>query len=209
MPEMKCGSMDSNDDSNATKFYDDRYLKGYMKEWPIEKKQRVLEVINSLNLPERGDALDFGCGNGVFTDIIKQALPKWNVYGVDVSSIAVDNAKDLHSNCSFFLPFNVSYRDKRFDFVFTHHVLEHVYDVSETWHEINGYLKEEASVLHILPCGNKGSFEHRVCLLREDGINRDMEDKFYFEDISHLRRLNTDQMNRFAVTYGLNLDVDY
>lgn len=36
-----------------------------------------------------------------------------------------------------------------------------------------------------------------------------MEDKFFFEDISHLRRLNTDQMNRFAAQYGFNLDAEY
>lgn len=201
--------MNLSDENDTIKFYDDRYCKGYMEEWPIEKKQRVLEVIKGLNLPETGDALDFGCGNGVFTDVIKQALPKWNVYGVDISSIAIDNAKKRYPNCLFFLPSDVSFSDKRFDFLFTHHVLEHVHDVSETWHGINSYLKGKASILHILPCGNKGSFEYKVCLLRKDGINKNMEDKFYFEDISHLRRLNTDQMNRFAVKYGFNLDVDY
>lgn len=209
MPEMKFDSMNLNDESDTIKFYDDRYYKGYMEEWPIEKKQRVLEVIKSLNLPETGNALDFGCGNGVFTSVIKQALPKWNVYGVDISSIAVDNAKKRYPNCLFFLPSNVSFSDKRFDFLFTHHVLEHVHDVSEAWHEINSYGKAKASILHILPCGNKGSFEYNVCLLRKDGINKDMEDKFYFEDISHLRRLNTDQMNCIAVKYGFNLDFDY
>jgi len=173
------------------------------------KKQRVLEVIKSLNLPETGDVLDFGCGNGEFTVVIKQALPKWNVYGIDISSIAVDNAKKRYPNCLFFLPSDVGFDGKRFDFLFTHHVLEHVHDVSEAWLEINSYLKANASILHILPCGNKGSFEYKVCLLRKDGINKDMEDKFFFEDIGHLRRLNTDQMNRYAVKYGFNLDVDY
>ena len=195
--------------NDAINFYNDRYCKGYMDEWPIEKKQRVLEVIKRLKLPEKGDALDFGCGNGAFTDVIKQALPKWNVYGVDISSIAVGNAKKRCPNCMFFLPSNVSFSDRRFDFLFTHHVLEHVDDIAETWREIDRYLKKQASSLHILPCGNQGSFEYKICLLRKDGIKKDMENKFYFEDMSHLRRLNTDQMSRFAIKYGFNLEVDY
>ena len=56
----------------AKQFYENRYEKGYMDEWPIDKKQRVLEIINVLNLPENGVALDFGCGNGVFTDVINK-----------------------------------------------------------------------------------------------------------------------------------------
>jgi len=180
-----------------------------MEEWPIEKKQRVLEVIKSLNLPETGDALDFGCGNGEFTGVLKQALPKWNVYGVDISSIAVNNAKKRHPDCSFFLPSDILLMNKNFDFLFSHHVLEHVDNIDKAWGEIDRYLKKQASSLHILPCGNQESFEYNLCMLKKDGIERDSGDRFFFEDISHLRRLNTDQMNCYAVKYGFNLDVDY
>lgn len=191
------------------KYYDDRYCKGYMEQWPAEKKQRVLELIKSLNLPETGDALDFGCGNGVFTNVIKHSLPGWNVYGVDISSIAIDNAKKQYPSCSFFLPSDIRLMNKQFDFLFSHHVLEHVHNVSEAWFEINSYLKTKVSILHILPCGNEGSLEYKVCLLRKDGINKDMEAKYFFEDISHLRRLNTEQMNSIAATFGFHLDFDY
>ena len=209
MHEMKLNFMNLNNENDTIKFYDDRYSKGYMEEWPIEKKQRVLELIKSLNLPETGDALDYGCGNGVFTGVIKQALPRWNVYGVDISSKAVDNAKKRYPNCLFFLPSDVRFSGKRFDFLFTHHVLEHVNDVSETWHEINGYLKKKSSILHVLPCGNRGSFEYTLCMLRKDGIDRYSGNRFYFEDKSHLRRLTTKQMNNFAIQHDLELVFDY
>lgn len=86
----------------SEEFYDERYTKGYMDEWPVEKKQRVFEVIRSLNLPDEGEALDFGCGNGVFTEVMRQALPKWKIYGTDISAVAIENAKARISSCIFF-----------------------------------------------------------------------------------------------------------
>jgi predicted TPR repeat methyltransferase len=61
----------------AIRFYENRYEEGYMEEWDDLKKTKVKEVILSLGLMEKGKALDFGCGNGVFTAIIKELLPKW------------------------------------------------------------------------------------------------------------------------------------
>ena len=69
------------DHKRSVKFYEDRYEQGYMDEWPVEKKRKVLEVIQELQLPAIGYALDFGCGNGVLTEIIRQALPSWKIYG--------------------------------------------------------------------------------------------------------------------------------
>jgi len=74
-------------------FYDDWYSGGYLMHWPDKVEARVLNMIKSLKLPEFGDALDYGCGNGILTSIIKRALPKWNVYGLDISKIAIENAK--------------------------------------------------------------------------------------------------------------------
>lgn len=206
--EMCCESKKGNIEE-ITGFYNDWYASGYMDEWPADKKKRIFDTIRTLNLPETGDALDYGCGNGVFTGVLKRALPKWNVYGIDISSIAINNAQKRYPDCSFFLESDLCLINKKFDFLFSHHVLEHVDDIAEAWRKIDLHLKKQASSFHVLPCGNKGSFEYKICLLRKDGINKDMENKFFFEDTSHLRRLNTDQMNRFAVKHGFNLDVDY
>ena len=54
----------------TVEFYQDRYAQGYMDEWPSEKKQRIFEIIRALQLPDTGEALDFGCGNGVLTEIV-------------------------------------------------------------------------------------------------------------------------------------------
>lgn len=169
-----------------------------MDEWPLEKKQRVIEIVRDLQLPEKGDALDFGCGNGVLTEVVRQVLPAWNVYGTDISITAIDHAKARYPDCCFFHLEDNHCRDKKFDFLFTNHVLEHVYSLQETFKELVDFLKPISFMLHLLPCGNKGSFEYRVCLLNREGINRKMGNRFFFEDHSHLRRLTGSQLKDLA-----------
>jgi hypothetical protein len=71
---------------------------------------------------------------------------------------------------------------------------------------MSNYLKAAASaMLHILPCGNEGSFEHNVCLLRKDGINPELEGRFFFEDEGHVRRLTTEQLSALCAKMGFVL----
>jgi SAM-dependent methyltransferase len=194
----------------ALAFYQERYAHGYMDDWSIEKKRRIFEVIRSFDLPDIGEVLDFGCGNGVFTDVIKQALPAgWKVYGTDISEIAIENAKKRYPECVFFVADDKEFVSKRFDFLFTHHVLEHVYNLPQVLDEINGRLKDESTILHILPCGNEGSFEHSFCLLRKDGINLQLENRYFFEDEGHVRRLTTEQLNNLSREKGFILTEEY
>lgn len=181
----------------AVDFYQERYLHGYMYEWPSDKKKRIFEVIRSLGLPDVGEAIDFGCGNGVLTDVIKQALPcGWKVYGTDISSIAIEDAKKRYPDYIFYEVGDREFIGKRFDFLFSHHVLEHVYNLSLILDEIDNILKDEAAILHILPCGNEGSFLHSICLLRKDGINPMLGNRFFCDDEGHVRRLNTEQISK-------------
>jgi trans-aconitate methyltransferase len=187
------------DENRAVAFYQERYSHGYMEVWPIEKKRRIFEIVRSLGLPDEGEAIDFGCGNGVLTDVIRQALPPgWKVYGTDISGVAIDNAAKHYPGCIFFVADNGEFTGKRFDFLFTHHVLEHVYNLPQVFDEINGRLKDASTMMHILPCGNAGSLEHSICLLRKDGINPRLENRFFFEDEGHIRRLTTEQLSKLC-----------
>ncbi|MBX3348223.1 MAG: class I SAM-dependent methyltransferase [Nitrospira sp.] len=196
------------DKDRSVAFYEERYSDGshYMEEWPIEKKRRVFDVIRSLRLPLEGEAVDYGCGNGIFTDVLRQALaPGWKVYGVDVSEAAVERAKTRYPECAFHLTNDPRLIGKTFDFVFTHHVLEHVYDVAQVLDEITERAKLHSTALHILPCGNAGSFEHSICLLRKDGINASLENRFFFEDEGHVRRLTSSELCRLCHDRGFVL----
>lgn len=193
----------------AIDFYENRYEKGYMDEWPVEKKQRVFEILRSLPLPETGKALDYGCGNGVFTDLLKQALPKWEIFGSDISQNAINNAKVRFPECTFFVSDNDKKSEMKFDFLFSHHVLEHVFDIEKAMDEINDYLKPQAHLMHILPCGNEGSLEYNLCKLRTDGFNTAMENRFFFEDEGHVRRLTTEKITALVEKHGFSLEKDF
>jgi SAM-dependent methyltransferase len=185
-------------------FYDNRYSRGYMDDWDFGKKQRVSEIIRESGFSEFGSALDFGCGNGVWTDVIKKALPSWEVFGTDISPKAVSEAKKRRPQLDFFELVDERVFSRKFDFIFSHHVLEHVFDINETFGIINRLLKKSASMLHILPCGNPGSLEHRISSLVRNGIDK-KNGRYFFEEPGHLRRLNTEQMNLLAQEYGFNL----
>jgi len=173
-------------------FYESRYEHGYTNVWSLDKKRKIIEVIQYLQLPSTGEALDFGCGNGVLTDLVRQALPSWRLYGTDISNIAVSNAVKNYPDCVFFERNTIEYENKKFDLIFTNHVFEHVYNLHEIIAQIDSYLKPESYMLHILPCGNSGSYENTICLLRKDGINKALENRYFYEDEGHVRRLTTD-----------------
>lgn len=190
--------------------YDECYSQGYMDDcWSEEVKRRIYEIIRGLNLAECGDVLDFGCGSGALTDVIKRALPGWKVYGTDISSVAVEKARQHNPDCNFFVTDTQDVADKKFDFVFTNHVFEHVYDVNCVLDGMLEYLKPSAAMLHILPCGNEGSWERGICLLHKNGINPGRGNRFFFEDERHVRRLNTDDFARLLADRGFVLKEQY
>lgn len=197
------------DQKQSLEFYEDRYEHGYMDEWSIEGKRKIIEVITDLQLPEKGDALDFGCGNGVLTEIVRQALPAWKVYGTDISKTAIATARGRYANCTFFEINSPDLTQRKFDFIFTNHVFEHVFNLNEVFIQMEACLKQESMMLHILPCGNKGSYEYNICLLRKDGINTELENRFFFEDEGHVRRLNTDNFCRLCESRGFELRKEF
>jgi len=197
------------DQKHSVEFYENRYEQGYMDEWPIEKKRKIFEVIQDLQLPAQGEALDFGCGNGVLTEIIRQALPSWKIFGTDLSKKAIDNARIRYPDCTFYEADSPEIKQKKFDFVFTNHVFEHVFNLSEVFNKMNEYLRPKAYMLHFLPCGNEGSYEYDICFLRKDGINPELENRFFFEDEGHVRRLTTDKFCEICQTKGFELKREY
>ena len=194
---------------NAIEFYDDRYEDGYMEEWDEDKKRKVEEIILSLHLPKQGKALDFGCGNGVFTVIIKKCLPEWEVYGVEISPVAVLNATKKNPQCNFFTSDKSNQYKNTFDFIFSHHVLEHVQEMPETISQINDYLKPKSWQLHILPCGNEGSLEYNICLLRKNGIETQKGNRFFFEEPGHLRRMKSVDLSNQMNEKGFQLKKEF
>jgi SAM-dependent methyltransferase len=197
------------DPSTAVEFYEQRYAQGYMDDWPVAKKQRVFELIRSLGLPATGHALDFGCGNGVFTEVVRQALGSgWRVTGSEISTVALENARRRYPDCRFLHGEDPALREQPFDFFFTHHVLEHVHDLPLILRMLDGLMAPKAHGLHILPCGNEGSFLHGLTALRTDGINPAMGNRFFMDEEGHVRRLRTRDLVAEYRALGWTLDVE-
>lgn len=174
--------------------YDEWYSAEYMDDWPTQKKNRVFDLIKNMELPLNGNAIDFGCGQGVFTAIIKKALPNWNIYGTDISKVAISKASLKNPMCKFIIYDDLKELDVKFDFIFSHHVLEHVIDLSLCLDQINQLASAKTFMLHILPCGNKGSLEYKLCSYVLNGIQSDAQGRFFFEENLHLRRLNSNNL---------------
>jgi trans-aconitate methyltransferase len=197
------------DKNVAVNFYEERYVDGYMEEWDELKKGMIREIIENFQFPQKGKALDFGCGNGVFTNLLKELLPDWELYGVEISKTALLNAQKNNVNCSFFSFEEADMHKGEFDFIFSHHVLEHVQNIDQTFSDINDYLKQNSSQLHILPCGNEGSYEYKICTLKKNGIEKDKHNRFFFEEPGHLRRLNTNEFSLQENKFGFELKKEF
>ena len=189
----------------AARFYDQRYAQGYMDDWPAWKKARIVEVVRALALPRSGRVLDYGCGAGSFHDALAEALPGWDRAGTELSAEALARARQRHPGADWFAPSEGEARRGGFDLVFSHHVLEHVASVEETWRDMERYLKPDGHMLHILPCGDVGSLERSLVELRKGGIDPRHGDRFDFEDVAHLRRLTTAALGEVARAHGFEL----
>ena len=203
---QEVSTADLRDEGRAKQFYDERYQEGYMQDWwPDAKKRRVVQVLRSLGLPETGLAIDFGCGDGVFTDLIHRALPGWEAWGTDLSDVAVGKARARFPACRFCSSDELARSGQLFDLLFTHHVLEHVSDLPATLRRMAAMTKDLSAMVHILPCGNTGSLERQICELRTDGIDPALDDRFFYEDPGHLRRLTTDRLADHLSPHGFKL----
>jgi len=181
----------------AQAFYNNRYENStYMddRDWSAEKRARVARLISELPLPATGTVLDFGCGTGVFTGVLKSALPSWQVVGTDISSEALKRAQSRLPMCRFFDLSEIEHANGQFDLIFSHHVLEHVSDLSHVATVLAQALRLEGAMLHILPCGNPDSLAHRVCERVRNGIDAERGNRYFFEEVGHLRRLTTDDL---------------
>ena len=185
-------TIDLKDRKTSAEFYENRYSHGYMGHWSAFEKERLLALIRRLNLPAKGRALDFGCGRGIFTAVFLEALPGWEIYGCDISPEAISFAKNHNSAIRFFVLGDQSFSEERFDFIHSHHVLEHTFDEKITASEMSSFAAINCVMLHSLPCNHEGSLEYKISSARKKGIDP-VTGKFFFEDTAHMRRLSADQ----------------
>jgi SAM-dependent methyltransferase len=186
-------------------YYDQRFAEGYADFWPPGRYARIAALLDTIPLPERGHALDFGCGNGSFTRLLSESLPGWSVTGADISKVALQHAAQA-APAARFLPLEaLPQGERRFDLIFSHHVLEHVPDLDATMRLFSTITAPGATLLLVMPCGNPGSLEHSLCTLRVDGIDPSREGRFFCDDEPHVRRVTSERLTSIAGAAGFDV----
>jgi 2-polyprenyl-3-methyl-5-hydroxy-6-metoxy-1,4-benzoquinol methylase len=186
-------------------YYDERHARGWMDFWPKEKRERMMRLLRDAGGEKTVRVLEYGCGVGVFANSLKAAMPHWEVHGCDISPVAISRARERCPGVTFHVltgdgadpPLGT------YDLIYTHHVLEHVANVSEALSQMTRSIEPGGRMLHVAPCSNPGSLEYRLSNLHRKGI--DSSGCLFCDDSSHARRLNSSELTEACRERGLAL----
>lgn len=189
----------------SARFYEERYESDYMDAWDAVSVAQVIDFIDACKLPSDITLLDFGCGTGEFTGLLQRSYSFSQCTGTDLSNAALRAARAKYDHVDFIEEAQLHPSMTKFDVIFTHHVLEHVYNIDDTLSNLADLLSPNGHMIHILPCGNYGSLEERLCRAMRRGKNPQMGNRFVFEDKGHVRRLRSDELARALAKHGLEI----
>ena len=200
--------------------YDDRYTGDYMdvdaySTWAHEglAEYRVRQTLEQV-VSQPHQILDYGCGQGKWTPLLRSMHPDAEIVGIDISEVAIAKASRKFPQHKF-LVFDgdrASLEDSSFDLVFSFHVLEHVLNVAATIKDIARLLRPGGYACIIFPCGNKNSFEDHLMNLMQEGrrLSATGESVFFFEiDDGHMRRMPSKQTISLFAHHGLAIQTEF
>ena len=109
--------------------------------------RRIKKNINRQNLK----ILEIGCANGSYLSQLEK-LGKFEVTGIELSPSTANYARNTYKlNVITGTIFDGNFQDCSFDVIIMRHVLEHVYNPSETIREIHRILKKDGIFFFIIP----------------------------------------------------------
>ena len=126
-------------DNFYEKYWEDyKYKEKYAFYVAFEDRVPAINKVWS-NFKKPNKVLDFGCGNGVLTYLLKCSGFGKNIVGVDISKTGIKHASKFFSNKD--LSFKtmdefITLKDKKFDLIVSSHVFEHIHAPEKTLDEI-------------------------------------------------------------------------
>lgn len=152
-----------------------------------------------------GKLLEVGCGAGRYTRAFLHYRPDLEVYGCDISHIALDEARaaDKTGKIEYKLgdALNLPYEDSSFDIVLLFDVFEHVTDVGKAADEVARVLKPGGVFHCFVPCeGNRRTIFALLRHSKQLPIHRWKRDH-----IGHIQILTTGQMKNILERRGLKV----
>lgn len=136
---------------------------------PAQKTARFTRTLEEI---KNGDkVLDIGCGVGVLTQLVKKTYPDCEVYGVDISSQAIEDNKKENPEIYYSQGTvnNLSFDNEMFDVIFSGEVLEHLDDPQVLLTEGFRLLKDGGKMIVTTPLMDSiHSPEHTWFFTQED-----------------------------------------
>jgi ubiquinone/menaquinone biosynthesis C-methylase UbiE len=182
--------------------YDARYLDGYRKKlsgyeiarWNAMKHffQRIVRY----EQPHR--ILDYGCGNGLFYPLFRSLFPAAEIFGADISSVAIAQLQkkfpEFSGKTSLVNENKTIFPDRYFDIIVSVEVLEHVEKLDDSIQEIGRVLKKDGVFVWTTPCANRFSIEHLYSVFtKQVDTSAIGQRRWKWEDPAHLRRLTSSE----------------
>lgn len=157
---------------------------------------KTARFTTALNFIKDGDkVLDIGCGVGVFTNLVKKTYPKCDVYGVDISSAAIEANKKENPDINYAQGYigRLYYSNKMFDVIFCGETIEHLDDPLVLFKEAYGFLKEGGKLIITTPRNDKIISEEHVWFFEQEDVEslfikagfKDIKFE-YLKDMEHL-----------------------
>ncbi|EKD96516.1 MAG: methyltransferase type 11 [uncultured bacterium] len=142
-------------------FFNDPGIKHAYSDYEKEAESLKKSFKNRVDILSKyhgsGTLLDVGCATGAFMEV---ASSKWDVYGVDVSEYAVEQAKKKNLKAFAGVIKDSPYINQKFDVVTLWDTIEHVSDPLETIQQLSEMTKPGSIVA--LTTGDVGSFMARL-----------------------------------------------
>lgn len=145
------------------KFHNERFAEDSRKHldkyYAITTNARDLFINKIKNQVANQKVLEYGCGEGSYSFDLAKLNAK--VYGIDISDVAIKNAKKLANETKLndFLDFKVmnaeelDFPDRFFDKICGNSILHHL-ELKKSLLELNRVLKNEGSAIFIEPLGH-------------------------------------------------------
>ncbi len=201
-------------------FQNPRLERNYMKKWYAESGFHLndLEIsqgqigatqiqlarfeaylfFNGIRIGElrNGCCLDYGCGIGSAMQFLADRGNE--VWGVELDKREIEFGK-RHFKTRFVTDVDEIPADRRFDFVFTHHAMEHVFDPNEFMGHLSRRLKPEGVAMIVVPAWRNANTLRAI-----NGFA--LSDNSMFDHVSLAGFLNRHGMHMFSYLYQNNED---
>lgn len=197
--------------------YNEMYLSGYRSSLSGYEIARwnalnhfIRKVVRKDNVKK---VLDYGCGNGLFYPLFRSVFTEAEVFGADISSVAIEQIKkkypEISDRVNVINDDSTNFPNGFFDVVVSVEVMEHVTDLDKYLTEIKRVLNKGGLFIWTTPCANKYSIEHIYSKLTgQIELSSIGCIRWKWEDPTHLRRLTSQEVQKKLEEIGFE-DVEF